>query len=261
MVDRRNQILTSAVSSQVMEPDWPIPGHIKALSTTRLGGYSSAPYHAFNLAQHVGDNPCRVSANRRWLVTRYRLPSYPQWLQQVHSTKVVNTESHVTAPPLADGIMTSDFYQVCVVMTADCLPMLFCDDEGEQIAAVHAGWRGLANGIIEQTVKKFVAPAHRLTCWLGPAIGPTAFEVGKDVYNAFPNKEDQHQGFSRIETKTDKWFADLYVLARQRMSRLGLQDCFGGGFCTYSESERFFSFRREGATGRMATLIWKTRPV
>ena len=249
------------LDDQVITPDWPAPSHIKSLSTTRGDGYSSAPFHDFNLARHVGDNPHRVAANRRYLLTKYHLPSPPQWLEQIHSTTVVEAQPYFETPPQADGIMTSENYRVCVVMTADCLPVLICDEDGEQVAAVHAGWRGLANGILEEAVSKFRAPAQNLMCWFGPAIGPQTFEVGQAVFDAFSEEDDRQQGFNRMESDGEpKWLANIYQLARLRLARIGLTACYGGDFCTVTEDKRFFSYRRDGQTGRMASLIWKTRP-
>lgn len=237
---------------KLIKPEWPAPANVAALFSTRLGGVSQAPFASFNLGQHVGDEPAHVAANRAAL--RQLLPGEPVWLNQVHGTNVVDADSHPHTPD-ADASVARQPATVCVVMTADCLPVLLCDRAGTVVAAAHAGWRGLLNGVLEQTVDAMDAPPEQLMAWLGPAIGPDAFEVGAEVREAFvaldPAADD---GFEPIPE--GKYLADIYLLARQRLRRMGVTDIHGGEHCTVIERERFFSYRREGRTGRMAALIW-----
>jgi purine-nucleoside/S-methyl-5'-thioadenosine phosphorylase / adenosine deaminase len=242
--------------SEVIIPDWPAPANIKALQTTRGGGYSQAPYDSLNFGDHVGDDPMAVAKNRQSL----RLPSEPVWLQQVHGIEVVLAEQAACLPS-ADATVSFHTGAVCAVMTADCLPVLLCDRAGTVVAAVHAGWRGLADGVIEAAVTKMQVAPDSLMAWLGPAIGPQAFEVGDDVKHAFVTHDAAAESaFTPVahssSSDEQKYLADIYLLARQRLNALGIIDIYGGGLCTYNDSERFFSFRRDGKTGRMATLIW-----
>ncbi|WP_078120991.1 peptidoglycan editing factor PgeF [Thiosocius teredinicola] len=236
----------------LIRPDWPAPANVGAVSTTRAGGVSSGAWSTLNLGTHVGDVPTDVEENRHRLTRAANLPSEPQWLQQVHGTRVrLNRSGDVCA----DAGITDVPGVVSVVMTADCLPVLFCDVRGTQVAAAHAGWRGLQAGILEQTVRAFNQPADQLMAWMGPAIGPAAFEVGDEVHAAFTDIEhDDGRHFS--PHGQGHWLADLYGLARARLHRAGVGRVFGGSYCTYSEAERFFSYRRDGVTGRMASLIW-----
>jgi YfiH family protein len=233
-------------------PIWPAPAHIRALITTRTGGTSTGSYASMNLGDGVEDNPASVHANRRLL--RGFLPAEPKWLRQMHGTHVVNAET-LTHPVEADASIAIKPGCVSVVMVADCLPILITDRTGSRVAAVHAGWRGLAAGIIENTVQALATPARNLLAYLGPAIGPSKFEVGDDVRNAFvaldPAARDAFQAHG-----VRKWRADLFQLARQRLANLGLTDVYGGGQCTYSDPARFFSHRRDKVSGRMAALIW-----
>ena len=236
-------------------PNWPAPPSVKAYTTTRYGGYSSAPFHGFNLADHVGDDPEAVAANRTLLLQTLNLPSEPLWLKQVHGIETIAAHSHRTNC-MADATYTTQREQVCVVLTADCLPVFFCDRAGTCVAVAHAGWRGLAGGILEATVQCFKVPAQDILVWLGPAIGPQAFEVGAEVRDTFidflplaieafqPGYDENH------------WLADLYQLARQRLVQQGVTEIYGGNCCTYTDAERFYSYRREKVTGRMANLIW-----
>ncbi len=235
-------------------PDWPAPPQVRAFSTTRLGGVSRSPWRSFNLADHVGDDPLAVAENRRLLSRRLGLPQPPRWLHQVHGIGV-STDSACGVE--ADAVFTRTAGRVCGIMTADCLPVLLCDQEGSAVAAVHAGWRGLCGGIIERSVAQFSVAGDQLLAWLGPAIGPQAFEVGDEVRQAFVQQAPQAaQGFVAVTGVNGKWLADLYLLARQRLSDLGIERVYGGDFCTYSDPRRFFSYRRDGQTGRMASLIW-----
>lgn len=236
-------------------PDWPAPANVHALQTTRIGGYSAAPYDSLNLGDHVGDNPITVERNR--MLLNEMVPSEPIWLEQVHGTDVVIADV-ASCRPRADACVARQDNAVCAIMTADCLPVLFCDESGSCVAAAHAGWRGLAGGVLDATVKAMDIPAKHLMVWLGPAIGPQAFEVGEDVRSAFMQQDSAtavaftHQAFSEA-----KYLADIYQLARLRLQALGVMRIYGGGLCTYTDSGRFFSYRRDGRTGRMATLIWK----
>lgn len=238
-------------------PDWPAPKHVRALVTTRKGGVSKGAYAGFNLADHVGDDPQAVAENRRLLRERYEdLPADPLWLKQVHGTTCVEVE--ISEPGVeADASRAYTPGSVCAVLTADCLPLLLCDKDGSVVSAVHAGWQGLAKGVIEAAVKALDVPSKSLLAWMGPAIGPRAFEVGADVRDQFL-AHDRAAADAFIPTIEGKWLGNLYTLARQRLHALGVTRLYGGGECTYSDAERFYSFRRDKTTGRMASLIWLT---
>ncbi len=233
-------------------PDWPAPANVKALQTTRKGGASAAPYASFNLGSHVGDNPLLVNRNRMLLA--HLMPSEPVWLNQVHGVAVADA-GHAGCLPQADASISAHPGAVCVVMTADCLPVLLCDDKGSVVGAAHAGWRGLCDGVIEQTVHAMQVPAATLMAWLGPAIGPAAFEVGAEVRAAFIAKQPQAAA-AFVPGAEGKWMADIYQLARLRLNALGITRIYGGELCTFSDAQRFYSYRRDGATGRMGTFIW-----
>ncbi|HLO62579.1 MAG TPA: peptidoglycan editing factor PgeF [Azonexus sp.] len=233
-------------------PDWPAPANVRALQTLRTGGCSPAPWNSLNLGDHVGDDPTRVAANRGSL--RERLPAEPLWLNQVHGTTVVDAAS-ATQRVAADAAFSRRPGAVCAVMTADCLPVLFCDRAGTVVAAAHAGWRGLLDGVLENTVAAMQVPAGELLAWLGPAIGPERFEVGDEVRAAFVAK-DAGAAACFVAQADGKWLADIYGLARQRLVGLGVAHISGGNVCTVSDAEHYFSYRRDGVTGRMATLIW-----
>jgi YfiH family protein len=255
---------------EAFKPQWPAPPRVAARQTLRGGGCSPAPWASLNLGDHVGDAPERVAANRARL--RALLPSEPRWLRQVHGVNVVDAAASQDAPE-ADAAFTRQPGTVCAVMTADCLPVLFCDRAGSIVAAAHAGWRGLAAGVLEATVAAMATPPDQLLAWLGPAIGPRHFEVGGEVRAAFIERDPAAAAaFQPSETavkvlrplperrqkageSADKWLANLYTLARQRLAAIGVSAIFGGEYCTVGE-ERFFSYRRDGVTGRMATLIW-----
>lgn len=237
---------------ELIVPDWPAPPNVHALVTTRCGGISVAPYASFNLADHVGDAAAAVAENRRRL--RTLLPSEPVWLQQVHGTRCIDA-SDAPARSVADASFSRRPGVVCAVLTADCLPILLCDEGGTIVAAAHAGWRGLAAGIIEATVAAMgVAPA-RLLAWLGPAIGPQSFEVGADVRTAFLD-HDPAAADAFVTRANGKWLCDLYRLATSRLGKLGVCRITGADFDTRRDAARFFSYRRDGTTGRMASLIW-----
>lgn len=240
------------MAPEFIDPQWPAPPSVRALQTTRLGGVSRAPYEAFNLGDHVGDDLAAVAANRERLAAC--LPAPPLWLKQVHGTAVADVGNAVPGVE-ADAAISRRPGQVCAVMTADCLPVLLCDRAGTVVAAVHAGWRGLCSGVIEAAVAAMGRPGQELMAWLGPAIGPGAFEVGEEVRAAFLAR-DPEAAEAFADQGDGKWLADLWQLARRRLVALGLSDIHGGGQCTFSEAGRFYSYRRDGATGRMATLIW-----
>lgn len=235
-------------------PDWDVPTSVKACVTTRAGGVSEGVWASLNLGIHVNDNPENVEQNRQRLREELGI-SEPAWLDQVHGVDVANAGQSCSEPEKADASVTKESGQVCVVMTADCLPVLFADDEGKCVAAAHAGWRGLHAGVLEATVKSMDVEPSRIQAWMGPAIGPDAFEVGPEVYDAFAQKlGDVSSAFKR--GREDRWLADIYELARMTLSNAGVDRIGGGGFCTYSDEERFFSYRRESVTGRLASLIW-----
>lgn len=239
-------------------PDWPAPANVHAVSTTRQGGASVEPYNGFNLASHVGDEEQTVQLNRRLLHDALSLPSEPLWLEQVHGVEVVEADEQ-QGPCQADASMATQAGAVCTVMTADCLPVLICDRKGHGVASAHAGWRGLAGGVIEATAQKLcrqlACDGDDLLVWLGPAIGPQAFEVGAEVRETFLQINDAaEQAF--VANRPGHWLADIYLLARQALQRVGIEAIYGGEHCTYNEADTFFSFRRETATGRMASLIW-----
>ncbi len=234
-------------------PDWPAPQRVRACSTSRSGGVSGPPFDSFNLAGHVGDDTEKVAENRARLKQALDLPAEPVWLKQVHGTRVVDAAG-VSGTPEADGSYTRETGVVCAVLTADCLPLLLCDEQGSRVAAVHVGWRGLAAGVIEAALQH-VGDTRQLMAWLGPAIGPLSFEVGDEVRETFVTHDPAVQHAFR-PSPPGRWLADLYHLARQRLNAQGVTRIYGGGWCTYSESQRFYSYRRDGVTGRMATLIW-----
>lgn len=232
-------------------PDWPAPARVRALQTTRHGGVSQGVYASLNLGDHVKDDPVHVAHNRQ-LLSAY-VPTEPVWLQQVHGVRVIDA-AQASCLEIADASVSQQKHVVCVTMTADCLPVLLCDQAGSVVAAVHAGWRSLCDGVIEATVSAMPVPANQLMAWLGPAIGPHAFEVGAEVRAQFMAQDTQ--AVHAFNAKGDKWLGDLYTIARQRLQTLGVTQVYGGGYCTYSEPETFFSYRRDGDTGRMASLIW-----
>ena len=245
-----------------IEASWDAPDSIRAGCTTRIGGYSLGPYRAFNLANHVADDPQTVVQNRQHLSQGLVLPSEPVWLNQIHSNQVYchdNVDNGQQLNPDADAIYSQQPKSVCTVMTADCLPVLFCDEQGESIAAAHAGWRGLANGILRNTLSKFSQPNSQILAWMGPAIGASAFEVGRDVYDAFCQTDSRYEkSFAeQSEGKTEKWLMDIYQAARVQLQSLGLTKIYGGEYCSYTQADRFYSYRREQTTGRMASVIWR----
>ena len=272
------------ISDHCLIPGWPAPANVKALQTTRLGGVSSAPYDSLNLGMHVGDDPVRVNRNRQSLAPL--MPGEPVWLEQVHGVAVANADM-AGCRIQADACIARQRGSVCVVMTADCLPVLLCDMRGSVVGAVHAGWKGLAAGVIEAAVQAMDVAPQNLMAWLGPAISQDAFEVGEEVRAAFVSAHPQAAS-AFVSGQSGKWMADLYALARIRLNALGITQIYGGGdcdtllrssglreqspaappapdgstapcrggYCTYRERDTFFSYRRDGTTGRMGTFIW-----
>lgn len=237
--------------SDWLTPDWPAPSRVRACVTTRAGGVSLAPFDSLNLGDHVGDDPQAVAENRRRLIER--LGCNPAWLQQVHSADVV--EADPAAVAVADASWTTTPGRACAVLTADCLPALFCDRAGSRVAAAHAGWRGLAGGVLENTVAALGVPAGELLVWLGPAIGPQSFEVGAEVREAFVVQHAQAEQAFSASRNAGRFMADLYALARIRLAAIGVTAVHGGGLDTFSDP-RFFSYRRAARSGRLASLIW-----
>jgi YfiH family protein len=240
---------------ELLRPDWPAPPQVHACTTTRIGGVSLPPYDTLNLAIHVGDDPLAVAENRRRLREQLQLPSEPRWLNQVHGTCSTDAALITDTPCEADASYTALPDVVCAVLTADCLPLLLCDRSGTRVAAIHAGWRGLHAGVIEQTVCAMNVPGEELLAWCGPAIGADAFEVGEEVREAFVSV-DPLAVHAFLHSPHGRWLADLYVLAHQRLAAVGVTQVYGGDHCTFSEAQLFYSYRREGRTGRMASLIW-----
>jgi YfiH family protein len=242
------------MSLDLLQPDWPAPARVRACITTRRGGVSHGPYASFNLGDHVDDDPAAVAANRARLATVLELPREPLWLRQVHGCGVARAGRDLPGCP-ADAALALGPGQVCGVLTADCLPLLFCDRAGRRVAAVHAGWRGLCDGVIEAALEALGVPGADLLCWLGPAIGPDAFEVGPEVRAAFLAR-DPGAGSAFRRSPAGRWRADLYALARRRLAAREVGFIGGGEHCTFTEAEQFFSYRRDRVTGRMASLIW-----
>ena len=247
------------MSSLCFEAKWPAPSGVRVVSTFRgeagEGGASKAPYACFNLGRNVGDDPLAVAENRRILRLEAGLPAEPSWLAQVHGVTVADLDE---GGPLAaaDAAMTRRPGKICAILTADCLPIVFATDIGDTVAAAHAGWRGMAAGVIGATVRATAAQPERLIAWLGPAIGPSHFEVGGEVRGAFLSA-DPGAGVAFKATLTGKFMADLAMLARRQLKDLGVERIYGGGECTYARADRYFSYRRDGVTGRQATLIWR----
>ena len=239
----------------LITPDWPAPARVRAAVTTRAGGVSTEPYVSLNLGSHVGDDIANVRENRRRIVEALRLPREPTWLNQVHGTSVIDAAREYLEPPTADASFTHTAGHVCAVLTADCLPVLFCDAKGEAIAAAHAGWRGLVGGVLAETIKAFDVPGPRIRDWLGAAIEQDAFEVGEEVREQFVARDP---GFAAgfVRNDRNRWQADIYALARHELAQLGIHNVHGGGFSCFADEKRFFSYRREQRTGRMASLIW-----
>lgn len=235
-------------------PEWPAPITVRALSTFRGGGASAAPYASLNLGDHVGDVPKIVAENRRRLAAAAELPAEPQWLTQVHGTRVADLDAKIPHGP-ADASFSRQPGRACAILTADCLPILLAADSGDLVAAAHAGWRGLAGGVIEATVGALQVPPARLMAWLGPAIGPQHFEVGAEVRTALLERDPGAEAAFAPNAR-GHFMADLERLARRRLAAIGIGRIYGGGRCTFADEDRYFSHRRDGVTGRQATLVW-----
>lgn len=233
-------------------PDWPCPSNVACCSSLRFGGHSNGDFDSFNLGMHVGDDPLVVSQNRQQLIHDQQLTQPPAWLNQRHSHRVTNLDRN-THDPNADASFTTTPERTCVVMTADCLPILICHRSGTEVAAIHAGWRGLLSGIISNTVNAMHSPPSELMAWLGPAIGPEAFALNTDIKQQFcslsPNNK---QAFKQVN---DALLCNIYSLARNELRAKGIKAIFGGDYCTFSQTDHFFSYRRQNRTGRMATMI------
>ncbi len=242
-------------------PDWPAPKNIRAAFTTRVGGFSQIPCDGFNLGLHVGDNAQHVADNRQLLIDSLSLPDTPYYLNQVHGTEVLCADDQrddTASTPAADACWSQSQNSVIAIMTADCLPVLFSSHCGSVIAGAHVGWRGLADGVLEKTVSSLPLAASQLMAWLGPAIGPTKFEVGAEVMECFVGHDKNcKRHFEPVAGLADKYLANLYGLATDRLHSVGIRSIYGGEECTYTDANRFFSHRRDkGKTGRMAALIW-----
>ena len=251
--------------SALLQADWPAPAGVQAFTTLRHGaGVSAAPFDTFNMGNRFaadGDDPVVVERNRVELVQRFALPSTPHWLRQVHGTDVLRFDAPAVAgegaEPVADAAVTSTPGVVLAILTADCLPVLFAEEGGLALGAAHAGWRGLAAGVLENTVAAMGAPANRIVAWLGPAAGPQAYEIGEEVFEAFVANDAQFSS-AFVATRPGHWCVDLYRLARQRLAAIGLNRVHGGELCTISDPQRFYSHRRDARTGRMVSVIWRT---
>lgn len=241
-------------------PDWPAPDNIHAATTLRTGGVSKEPYLSLNPATHVNDLNEHALQNRKIIHDMLSLPAEPIWLDQIHSNHIIKAEITDT-PQQADASYSSESGVVCAVMTADCLPLLICSKDGKKIAAIHAGWRGLLTGVITNSISEIASKTPITKCtelliWLGPAIGAKCFEVGTEVFDAFMNKSNLYEK-AFMKQHNSKYLADIYQLARIELSTLGISNIYGDTYCTMTDNERFFSYRRDNQTGRMATLIWK----
>lgn len=241
----------SGLTQSLLTPDWPAPASVRACVTTRQGGVSLPPFDTFNLGDHVGDDPAAVAQNRLRLSGEFDIQ--PAWLKQVHGLAVADADPSRVVE--ADASWTDRPGIACTVMTADCLPVLFCDQAGTQVAAAHAGWRGLAGGVLEATLDRFDVPPAQVLVWLGPAIGPQAFEVGLEVRDAFTAVHPEAARAFVDGERPGKLMADIYALARIRLAARGVTAVYGGGLCTVSD-ERFFSYRRTPQGGRFASLVW-----
>lgn len=243
---------------KLIYPTWKVPNSIQAFTTTREGGVSKAPFDSLNVGDHVSDDPQAVQKNRELLANFAKLPQSPVYLNQTHSTRVLRLPLADSQDRNADAVYTDQPNQVCLVMTADCLPVLFCSRDGKEIAAAHAGWRGLCDGMLEATVAEFRCPREEIIVWLGPAISQKAFQVGQEVIDQFCAFDPKaREAFIDDPNTSGKFLGNLYQIARQRLNKLGIQQISGGDYCTATDSAQFFSYRRDGKTGRMATLIWR----
>ncbi len=239
---------------EYITPNWSVPKNIHCVTTTRKGGYSLQEYSSLNLGGHVKDKQKNVKSNRCLIEEDLQLPNEPVWLEQVHGASVLSLPAKNHINNTADAAYTDEEGIVCTVLTADCLPVTFCDQSGEHIAVAHAGWRGLVNGVLENTLQTIPVNNKNITCWLGPAIGPNKFEIGIEVVKQFLTKDKIHS--NAFEESNNKYFADIYRIARNILAKQNVFNVCGGEHCTFSEKESFYSYRRDGETGRMATLIW-----
>lgn len=238
-----------------IQPDWPAPKNVKAYTTLRSGGVSQAPFHHFNLAEHVGDQPQDVRTNRQLLKTTLQLPNEPIWIQQTHSAIAIKALPE-NREKEADASFTDEANQISAILTADCLPILLCNKKGTYVASIHAGWRGLLKGIIEETLNVSKAPSDELLAWLGPAISAKNYEVSDEVRIPFIGNDPEME-VAFTPSPNGRWLANLYTLARLKLQKQGITAIYGGQFCTFTDAKRFYSYRRDGnKTGRMATLIW-----
>jgi len=244
----------SSHASSFICPNWPAPPSVRAYTSTRIGGVSCTPFNGLNLGIHVQDDPVAVMQNRHLFASYIDMPDSVAWLNQVHGTEVVILPCD-PLPASADAAFSDTLNQVCAVLTADCLPVFFCNKSGTQVAVAHAGWRGLCAGVLESTLAQF-ADKSSVMVWLGPAIGATAFEVGSEVRDAFVEVLPEAKTAFKEARLTDKWLGDLYLLARQRLYAVGVTQVFGGDYCTFTDKTNFYSYRRDGKTGRMASVIW-----
>ena len=241
---------------EIIAPQWQAPAGVHAAFTLRAGGVSAAPYDSLNVGAHVGDDAAAVAENRRRLVNQLGLPAEPAWIEQAHGTDVLSLDDPGARGP-ADGVVTRKKGRVCVIQVADCMPVLFAARDGSAVAAAHAGWRGLAAGVLEATVARLGLEPAKLLAWMGPAIGAAHFEVGEDVRSAFLAR-DRDCGSAFTANQRGRWQCDLAALARARLASIGIREVSGGRWCTHAEPARFFSYRRDGRCGRMAALIWLT---
>lgn len=242
---------------ELIVPDWPAPIRIRAAFTLRSHGVSRPPFDSFNIGAHVGDEPRAVAENRARLQESLALPAEPTWLEQVHGHRVVDLDTQASLDSLgpADGSLTRTVGRICAIQVADCMPVLFAAADGSAVGAAHAGWRGLAGGVLEAMVRAMNTPPGELLAWLGPAIGQGHFEVGEEVRAAFL-VDDAGAGAAFSANQRGRWQCDLYSLARRKLAALGVPSVHGGSWCTYADPERFFSYRRDGRCGRMAAVIW-----
>lgn len=245
--------VSSKRTLEYVAAEWPAAACVHALTTTRNGGCSEGAYSSFNLASHVDDESSAVTGNRQLLMDVFELPAEPVWLEQTHSNRVIVADHHGSVE--ADASWTSKKNVVCAVLTADCLPVFFTNKEGNKVAAAHAGWRGLLNGVLSATFNSLQIKPEDCLVWLGPAIGPAVFEVGAEVVKSFTDK-DKFTYKAFIKRDEDHYLCDIYDLARVELEQLGIRQISGGDLCTYSDKARFYSYRRDGITGRMASLIW-----
>ncbi|HEV7431508.1 MAG TPA: peptidoglycan editing factor PgeF [Steroidobacteraceae bacterium] len=243
------------MSVGLMVPEWPAPAAVRAACTLRTGGVSAAPFESLNLGKNVGDEPAAVAENRRRVAAALSLPSEPVWLSQVHGTRVAEVDSE-SEPAAADAAVSRQRGRVLAIQVADCMPVLFASIDGAVVAAAHAGWRGLSAGVLEAAVAAMQVEPRRILAWLGPAIGAEHFEVGEEVRSAFV-AHDPHSADALVGNARGRWQCDLLQLARRRLAQLGVGHVSAANLCTYAASDRCFSYRRDGRTGRMSALIWR----